>query len=67
MKRLDRLTNEQLGKIFSADPDGYREVEWRHFKALLGQGLPADALVQDGDFTFRVARKHGREFAVFEL
>ena len=54
----------------SDKPDGWRDVQWRHFAALLNLGIPAKALTDKDSangFRFRVIEKRGREYALFKF
>ena len=42
-----------------------RRVEWRHYRAMLDQGIPSRDLVRNG-LTFGVVTIQGREMAVTE-
>ena len=43
-----------------------RRVEWRHYRALLDQGIPGLDLARNGAFTFGIVRIKGREMLVTE-
>ena len=64
---VNDLTSEQLEQVFTPDPDGWRKVEPHHYCKLLAMGMPTRALWVDGALTFRVLRRSGKTFAVFEI